>query len=353
MPTPAGYQTPTTNIDFLTFNEVHPGRQQRRRNQFAAADGSQPVLRRGSQRRARGCAQRAGNGGDHERCHRARPARRLHRQRRGGHCTRRAQVDYARRRQTVPVHSGGLPASRSLRSAVHGAAVAGEPARQLALVQSSPSCTRAQDPFTSVTSNVDALTLADRKVGQKNLHIVEFIGTPPPPGAGIGSWAMLLISGVHFKEKRTIRLVIDSARFPGDIHFALPPALYPKSLEQVKNLRAGANTLIKRWVDGYGPVAKRLFYEAKYPEAQYKLLADSMRLVSGQKTLVLKGGGIAEIRDLPIGPKDEIPIFMRIDPPANTKIGSVYEFDIVQFDAKSNARLGGSRYRVVINRKGR
>ena len=43
-----------------------------------------------------------------------------------------------------------------------------------------------QDPYTSTERNVDLLTLADRKVGQKNLHIVEFIGTPPPPGNGSG-----------------------------------------------------------------------------------------------------------------------------------------------------------------------
>lgn len=41
-----------------------------------------------------------------------------------------------------------------------------------------------QDPFTSTQANVDLLTLADRKVGQKKLHIVEFIGTPPPPATG-------------------------------------------------------------------------------------------------------------------------------------------------------------------------
>ena len=51
----------------------------------------------------------------------------------------------------------------------------------------------AQDPFTSTQRNVDLLTLADRKVGQKNLHIVEFIGTPPPPRSGVGMWIMMML----------------------------------------------------------------------------------------------------------------------------------------------------------------
>jgi hypothetical protein len=209
----------------------------------------------------------------------------------------------------------------------------------------------AQDPFTSTISNVDALTIADRKVGQKNLHLVEFVGAPPPPGTGIGVWAMLMVSGIHFQEKRAIHLLVDSKKFPGDIHFVLPPALNPKSLEQTKNLKVGSAAVIKRWVDGYAPVAKRLLFEAKYPEAQYRLLDESMRLVRDQKPLVLKGGGMAEMRDLPIRPKDEIPVFMRIDPPERAKVGSVYEFDLRQVDAKTLRLLGGSRYRVVINRK--
>ena len=44
--------------------------------------------------------------------------------------------------------------------------------------------------------NVDALTLGDRKVGQRNLHIVEFVGTPPAPATGIGTWARLIVSAL-------------------------------------------------------------------------------------------------------------------------------------------------------------
>jgi hypothetical protein len=209
----------------------------------------------------------------------------------------------------------------------------------------------AQDPFSSTISNVDALTLADRKVGQKNLHLVEFVGTPPPPGTGIGTWAMLIVSGIHFRERRAIHLLIDARRFPGDLYFAVPPALYPATAGQMKNLRAGSAAVVKRWIDGYGPVAERLYFEAKYAEHQYQLLVESMRLVARQKPLVQKGGTVAELRDLPLGPRDEIPVFMRIDPPANARAGTTYDFDVMQFDAQSNKRLGGSRYRVVINRK--
>jgi hypothetical protein len=212
----------------------------------------------------------------------------------------------------------------------------------------------AQDPFTSTISNVDALTLADRKVGQKNLHIVEFIGTPPAPGTGIGMWAMLIISGVHFREKGLMDLVIDSSRFPGDIHLVLPPPLFPKDLgKQVMGLRKGAASTVKNWQTSYTEMAKRLFFEAKYSERQFTLLTDSMKAVAGQTPLVLKGGGAAEVRELPIAPKDEFAIFLRIDPPQGTKVGSVFEFDVIQRNSKTKKPLGGSRYKVVVNKAAR
>jgi hypothetical protein len=191
-------------------------------------------------------------------------------------------------------------------------------------------------------------------VGQKNLHIIEFIGTPPPPGTGIGMWAMLFISGAHFREKDLIDLVIDSRRFSGDIHFVLPPSLFPKNLDkQVTGLRKGATATVKRWQDSYTETARKLFFEAKYSERQFTLLSDSMKAVTGQTPLVLKGGGQAELRELPIAPKDEFPIFLRIDPPQGTRAGSTFEFDIIQRNSKTKKLLGGSRYKVVVNRPSR
>jgi hypothetical protein len=208
----------------------------------------------------------------------------------------------------------------------------------------------AQDGFTSTIPNADALTLADRKVGQKNLHLVEFVGTPPAPGTGPGVWAMLLVRGVHFKESGRFDLVIDGRGFPGTLLLALPPPLLPaKPAEQVKGLREGSAALVKRWIDGYTPVAKRLFHEAKYPEDQYKLLSQSMTRVAGQTPLALSGGAVGEIRGLPIKAKDEFALFVRVDPPRGAKVGSAWQFDIQQRDSANGRLLGGSRYSVVVN----
>ncbi len=208
----------------------------------------------------------------------------------------------------------------------------------------------AQDPFTSTITNADALTLADRKVGQKNLHVVEFVGTPPAPGTGPGIWAMLMLSGAHFKQTSRFDLGIDSRRFPGSVHVVLPPSLFPSNLqEQVTGLKEGSTAIVKRWIDTYTPMAERLFFEAKYPEVQFKLLSKSMERVAGQTPLVLKGG-TGTIRKLKIKPTDEIAIFLRIDPPEGARVGSAWDFDVQQLDANGQL-LGGSRYSVVVNRK--
>jgi len=210
----------------------------------------------------------------------------------------------------------------------------------------------AQDPFTATERNVDLLTLADRKVGQKNLHIVEFIGAPPPLGSGMGMWAMLLVNGTFFEKKGLFDLVIDARQFPGNIQLLLPPPLFPKDpKKQAKAFRAGSKTVVKKWAKSYSKVAEQLFHEAKYPEFQFKLLVLSMKKAKTQVPLVLKGGTAAAVQRLEIAAKDKHAIFLRIDTPAKAKSGSEWIFDVTQRDSKTGKMLGGSRYQVVVNRK--
>ena len=210
----------------------------------------------------------------------------------------------------------------------------------------------AQDPFSSTQRNVDLLTLADRKVGQKNLHIVEFIGAPPPPSAGGGMWAMLLVNGVFAEAARLVDLVFDARRFPGALHVVLPPPLFPKDpKKQAKGFRIGSKSTVTNWQKNYWKVVERLFNEAKYPEQQFRLLSESMKKVAPQVPLVAKGGGVARISALAIAPNDRHAIFLRIDPPAKAKPGAQWSFDVSQQDPKNGQLLGGSRYQVVVNRK--
>jgi hypothetical protein len=44
-------------------------------------------------------------------------------------------------------------------------------------------------------------------------------------------------------------------------------------------------------------------------------------------------------------------VFVRIDPAKGTKLGASMSFDVANVDSKTGAFLGGSSYRVVVNRK--
>jgi hypothetical protein len=210
-----------------------------------------------------------------------------------------------------------------------------------------------QDPFTSGQRNVDLLALADRKVGQKNLHIVEFIGTPPPPGSKTGRWAMLLVRGGNLRTRRLIDLVVDAQQFPGTLHVVLPPPLFPENPdEQAKEFSPRSNDLVRSWVDRHTVDAERLFHEAKYPQAQYALLLAAMKAVAGQRPLALRGGRVAALLRLPLAPREQHAVFIRVDPPKGTEIGSSFSFEITQRDSKTGKPQGGSRYLVVVNRPG-
>jgi hypothetical protein len=210
----------------------------------------------------------------------------------------------------------------------------------------------AQDPFASTQQNVDLLTLSDRKVGQKNLHIVQFVGVPPPPSEGMGMWVMLDLFGASLKERGLIDLVIDASTFPGTISLVLPPPIFPRNPKlQAVGFRRGATAIVKKWIRLYTPVARRLFCEAKYQARQHKRLLEAMEKVADQAPLVLAGGRRAAIASLPISRRDAHTVFLRIDPPPKSKIGSEWTFDVNQVDSATKKLLGGSRYKVVVNRK--
>lgn len=349
VPTPAGYQTPTTDIDFATFNEV-------------IVDGSNGV----------------GTTSPPPTVHN-RVYVEVHNRGRvdATNVQVMAAITNAATGLTLPagysvnvVAGTPLPGPKwttrpaavipEVRAGYPEVAFFDLPSTVLPLPASLPGSSHycmvvflhsAQDPFTSTERNVDLLALADPKVGQKNLHIVEFVGTPPPPGTGPGVWAMLLVQGANLRDRRLIDLVVNVREFPGTLAFVLPPPFFPKDpAAQAKKFSLDSNDMVKRWAEKHAAAAERLFQDAKYPEEQFKLLLDAMKAVAGQRPLALPGGQLAAIRDLPLTPSQEHAIFIRVDLPKGTKIGSSFTFDITAQDSKTAEPLGASRYMAVVNR---
>ena len=79
--------------------------------------------------------------------------------------------------------------------------------------------------------------------------------------------------------------------------------------------------------------AERLFFEGKYPEEQFSPVIESMRAVGDQQPLALRGDRAAAIRRLPLGAGQQAAVFIRIDPPPGSGVGSSFSFDVTQQDS--------------------
>jgi photosystem II stability/assembly factor-like uncharacterized protein len=208
------------------------------------------------------------------------------------------------------------------------------------------------DAFTAAEQNVDILTIQERKVAQKNLHIVQFIGTPPPAGKGIGNWARLDITGFLFEEGGMIDLVFDLRIFPGKLHLLVPEELLPDSeFETQKDFAVLPNTLAKKWYKKYSVDAKRLYREGKFRKDDYEYLESAMKSVSERPVLEPRSKvGLPILTKLKLKSKSRYTIFFRIDPPRGAEIGQSWNFSIIQRDSITGKIHGGAEYSVRINR---
>src|SRR6266540_3901097 len=152
----------------------------------------------------------------------------------------------------------------------------------------------ADDVYTATEQHVDLLTLGERKVAQKNLHIVQFVGTPPPPEATVGMWARLDLAGHLFDREGLIDLEFRLDRFPGR-------------------------------------------------------LLKAMELIAGRRPVEVEAGHISTLKQLRIAADTVHTMFLRIDPPPDAEVGATWEFSIVQRDAVTGAVQGGADYSVRIN----
>jgi hypothetical protein len=207
----------------------------------------------------------------------------------------------------------------------------------------------ADDVYTATEQNVDLLTVAERKVAQKNLHIVQFAGTPPPPEATAGMWARLEVGGHLFDDDGLIDLEFRLDRFPGRLSFVAPEELLP-TVPRRKGFHALNAAIVKRWVDQHRGDAERLQWEGKYAKEDLDRLLRAMAMVADRRPVEVQASSTATLRKLAIAADAVHTIFLRIDPPPKAKVGEAWEFSIVQRDAVTGRVQGGADYSVRINR---
>jgi hypothetical protein len=200
----------------------------------------------------------------------------------------------------------------------------------------------AQDPFTSTQTNVDSLTIADHKVAQRNMQVVTFVGTPPPPGPG--TWAH--IDWFAGEADNASELVIDARRFDGRIGILFPPELHrfeTKTLTQVKK-----PDLVRRWADKQMGRLESFIAAGRFnPLLCRRMISDIRNAVFDGRLLMSEGREARThiITGFQLAALKRYPLFVYIEP-RDHKVGASQQFDVIHRDSRTKRVKGGSTYQV-------
>jgi photosystem II stability/assembly factor-like uncharacterized protein len=210
-----------------------------------------------------------------------------------------------------------------------------------------------QDQYTATQTNVDLLTVNERKGAQKNLHIVAFIGVPPPPSPW--RWGAIQLQGLR-DELLISDLVLEARGYGGRIGLVLPRTLslegaIEKSLVGFKLEKDGkSRDLVEDWQERQRMELKRCMKQGRFNFNKCKEMLAAMDHVVDQPFLLADPGAPAEIRGLKLEPGKSTTAFVVIQPPPNAKVGDEFRFRLLQRTHSTKKVLGGCTYSVQMQR---
>jgi len=201
----------------------------------------------------------------------------------------------------------------------------------------------ADDPYTDAQTDPDTLADQDRKVAQKNLQLVQFVGTPPPPGVGPGGWARLDIGGDI--EGQLVDLVLDVERFSGRIGLLLPKQLVsPKDLA---GHRVDNPEIAQRWMKEQRTNTLRMLEFQRFSRSACIRMLHDLAAVEGQPLLLFEAAGRENaVKGLRIGNGVPHAVFIHIEPSKRLEIGANEEFRVALRPDGAKFARGGSTYMV-------
>jgi len=207
-----------------------------------------------------------------------------------------------------------------------------------------------QDVFTGGPVSVDALTIADRKVAQKNLNIVAFVGVPPPPAPL--RWAAFQLS--QDLERGVLSdLILEATDYPGRIGLVLPHGLkYRDGLEKSLtgfSIEEGEKyeDEVEDWRERQHRELRELTRKGRYDRAKCEAMIQALKRLPGQPLLLAEPGAVAEVRGIELAAGRSVTAFLAIQPPAQTAIGDRFDFRLVRRQ-QGGALTGGCTYSVRI-----
>jgi hypothetical protein len=218
-----------------------------------------------------------------------------------------------------------------LRSDMHLPAPASLPGHDhfclLAIVHSSA------DPFTSTQTNADFLTVDDRKVAQKNLHIVQFVGIPPPVSS-TGMWGQWRVAG----RGGHTELVLDLGGFKGRLGLLAPPGFFKgvkldafkvDRTDRVKRWADKHTAQLKRWADGGKEGPGKSDETPPFQPAKIKEMIDAIDAVRDQPLVMVEATrGPVVLRGFKLPANSTFKGFLNFEAAPSMKPGESYDIRV-------------------------
>lgn len=209
----------------------------------------------------------------------------------------------------------------------------------------------ANDQFTNTQTNVDLLTSGDRKAAHKNLFVVQFTGTLPPPMPAV---IPVRIHNASYEEKLLTSLNVYLNNYPGRVRLWIPHLETDGDLEQlIEGMFFGEKSEdIDRWAKSQIEMIKR--NQRSRSKRSYDRRWSTQRLQDIFKAS--ETGTILEVKDkkrialngILMGPDTYHTIFLVFDRPQRAKTGQFYNIDIHQIDVKRESIIGGMSARIEL-----
>jgi hypothetical protein len=197
-----------------------------------------------------------------------------------------------------------------------------------------------QDAYTSTQTNVDILTVSDRKVVQRNLQVIAFAGTPPPPGTG--TWAQIDLYGSAQREG-VKELLLDLRGFKGRLAFLLPDDL---TIREPGHLEEFKRSITDRWAHEQTGRLKAFIQHGRFNHRLCeRMLVDIERLARRPLLGTPQGSGSHLLSGVQLKAGARYPIFLYIEP--QDLKGAPQTFSLIQRDQATKRLEGGSTYRIV------
>jgi hypothetical protein len=200
-----------------------------------------------------------------------------------------------------------------------------------------------QDPFTSTQTNADLLTITDRKVAQRNVELVAFVGTPPPPGDG--PWARIDFYGLGL-EQRVTEIIIDARGFEGRLGLVLPSDL---RFGQLSGLQEGKKDIVARWAQRHVEQLRSLIKHGRYSYRGCRQMLTDVRQVAERPIFMGERGERKTygLSGIVLEPGKRYPLFLYLEP-EGLKLGRPAVIHVIQRDPHTKRVEGGCTYHVVL-----